>query len=207
MVANHSLKQQARQLQRRFGGLYSYIEALEIVKERNLQRKAIRDEAVATGFYNSPERKPLNDKVSAAMQNGRDLIIFGGPASGKSSALHSFLHLPNIPKPIFLEEDSRGEFAWIAKEESVPYAFRTAKDGAIEGLDDEIGLIALDEVYGHLTLPRSRQWAFTIHGHSVENVLSRLKSLTKDMTPRDPLMINSVYEPQTRKRHLELCRD
>ncbi len=195
MVANHSLKQDARKLMELSPGLS--------LTDAKLIARATRSAAVASKNYSDRDRQVVS-MAAQLMATGRDLVVFGNTASGKTTAFRSILNASALRS--ILLADSSEEYA-LAMERTavVERAFWYRYPRQLGSLAPEI--IACDELRGADSelvdaLQSVAVRALVVHAPSPGAALDRLRFDAPGLSLKDPIFVEAVCNQRTPVKRL-----
>lgn len=190
MVANHAQKKLARELMERSPGL-SLTDAKLIVA-------AI--EAAGQGSSRlSPTDRAIVRQAAKAVASGRDLVIFGNTATGKTGALRSVLSQSTLRSMLLTES------RWEAEQD---VDGTVVIDGSVYSEDTAASLLTLGaELIGvdgfgsrgrHLktVLAAAPFRAIALHAPSPGAALEWIGRIAPELELRDPLFLEAIYDPE-----------
>lgn len=187
MVANHSLKQEARKLMELSPGL-SLTDAKLIVGATRFASEALRG-------YSDRDRQVIS-MAARLVDSGRDLVVFGNTASGKTTALRSILSASSL-RSVLLAENAFE--ASLELEGAVVLNAQLWYQHAGELNRLGVELLSCDELYRTsdsslvAALQSAPVRALVIHAPSPGAALDRLRLTAPELSLKNPIFVEAVY--------------
>ena len=199
MVANHARKILARELMRDVGHL-RYTRALELAG----QIESVRGTTAADRLSKADHSKV--NRAADSLVSGRDLVIFGGAASGKSTAAHAVVRATKLRTLYTLESHLEAAY-FRSMLTGLPCVVRTFSSIELPLAKLGVELLVVDEP---TTLGPSACSAISdvpriivIHGQNPKDAERRLNYILPDTELRSPSFLQAK-RPLGENRSLEL---
>lgn len=191
MVTNHARKTLAREIVARSEGRTSYSTALARAK----RIESLRGKSGVAELSRSDQA--VAAQAAELVIEGRDLIVFGGPAFGKSLATYAVLQETRL-RTLFVADDHMDAAIVRSQLSGLNCSVESLPDSGELTLDPSIELLVIDEPrtwrpndYSNLLVAKHR--ILSVHGHSTSGAQQRLGSILPGLELRDPFFLQAEY--------------